>query len=66
MNSIAGISGHLSSEKFLPDAVYPWAIAAALGGIIGSSLDSRRFVNTTLYRLLVVVFVIAGAKLMFV
>ncbi len=66
VNSIAGISGHLSSVKFLPDVVYPWAIAAALGGIIGSSLGSRRFVNATLYRLLAVVLVIAGAKLMFV
>ena len=66
VNSIAGIFGHLSSVKFLPDAVYPWAIAAVLGGIIGSRLGSRRFVNTTLYRLLAVVLVIAGAKLLFV
>ncbi|MFA4956211.1 MAG: sulfite exporter TauE/SafE family protein [Candidatus Methanoperedens sp.] len=66
VNSIAGISGHLSSVKFLPESVYPWAIAAVLGGIIGSSLGSRRFVNTTLYRLLAVVLVIAGAKLIFV
>jgi len=48
------------------DDVYPWAIAAVLGGIIGSSLGSRRFVNTTLYRLLAVVLVIAGTKLMVV
>ena len=41
VNSIAGIAGHLASVKFLPDAVYPWAIAAVLGGIIGSSLGSR-------------------------
>lgn len=66
VNSIAGIAGHLASVKFLPDAVYPWAIAAVLGGIIGSSLGSRRFVNVTLYRLLAVVLVIAGIKLMFV
>ena len=66
VNSIAGISGHLSSVKFLPDIVYPLAIAAVLGGIIGSSLGSRRFVNATLYRLLAVVLLIAGAKLMFV
>ncbi|CAG0971807.1 hypothetical protein METP3_01534 [Methanosarcinales archaeon] len=66
VNSIAGIAGHFASLKFLPDAVYLWAIAAVLGGIIGSSLGSRRFVNATLYRLLAVVLVIAGAKLMFV
>jgi uncharacterized membrane protein YfcA len=66
VNSIAGIFGHLSSVKFLPEAIYPLAIAAVLGGIIGSGLGSRRFVNATLYRLLAVVLVIAGAKLMFV
>jgi uncharacterized membrane protein YfcA len=41
VNSIAGISGYLSSVKFLPDTVYLLAIAAALGGIIGSSPGSR-------------------------
>jgi len=65
-NSIAGISGHLASVKFLPDAVYTWAFAAALGGIIGSGLGSRQFANATLYRLLAVVLVIAGAKLIFI
>ncbi|MFZ3058841.1 MAG: sulfite exporter TauE/SafE family protein [Candidatus Methanoperedens sp.] len=63
VNSIAGISGHLVSVKFLPDVIYPWAFAAVFGGIIGSRLGSRRFVNATLYRLLAVVLVIAGAKL---
>lgn len=28
VNSIAGIFGHLSSVKFLPEAIYPLAIAA--------------------------------------
>ncbi len=63
VNSIAGISGHLASVKFLPDVIYLWAFAAVFGGIIGSRLGSRRFVNATLYRLLAVVLVIAGAKL---
>ncbi|MDD5474694.1 MAG: sulfite exporter TauE/SafE family protein [Candidatus Methanoperedens sp.] len=66
VNSVAGIAGHLTSVNFLPDAIYPWAFAAVLGGIIGSRLGSRRFVNVTLYRLLAVVLVIAGAKLMLV
>ncbi|MCX9010527.1 MAG: sulfite exporter TauE/SafE family protein [Candidatus Methanoperedens sp.] len=66
VNSTAGIAGHLASVKFLPDAIYPWAFAAVLGGIIGSHLGSSRFVNATLYRLLAVVLVIAGAKLMLV
>jgi len=37
-----------------------------MGEIIGSGLGSRQFVNATIYRLLAVVLVIAGAKLMFV
>ncbi len=66
VNSIAGIAGHLASVKFLPDAVYPWAFAAVVGGIIGSHLGSQRFVNATLYYMLAVVLIIAGAKLIFV
>lgn len=66
VNSTAGIAGHLASVKFLPDAIYPWAFAAVLGGIIGSHLGSRRLANMMLYRLLAVVLVVAGIKLMLV
>jgi len=66
VNSVAGISGNLASVKFLPDTIYPLAFAAVFGGIIGSRLGSRRFVNITLYRLLAVVLVIAGVKLIIV
>lgn len=66
VNSIAGISGHLISREFLPAPIYPWAFAAVVGGTIGSSLGSRRFVNATLYRLLAIVLVIASTKLILV
>src|SRR5574337_914866 len=36
VNSTAGIAGHLASVRFLPEAIYLWASAAVLGGIIGS------------------------------
>ncbi|KCZ73687.1 putative permease [Candidatus Methanoperedens nitroreducens] len=62
VNSIAGIAGHLASVRFLPDAIYLWALAAVLGGIIGSGLGSRKLANATLYYLLAAVLVIAGAK----
>lgn len=62
VNSIAGLAGHLASVKYLPDAIYFWAIAALLGGIIGSHLGSRRFSNAIFYRLLGIVLVIAGIK----
>ena len=66
VNSIAGIAGHLSSVKFLPDDIYLLGFAAVLGGTIGSYMGSRRFANATLYQLLAVVLVIAGAKFMIV
>ncbi len=66
VNSIAGIAGHLAGVKSLPDAIYPLAFAAILGGIIGSRLGSRGFANSTLYSLLAVVLVIAGIKFMLV
>jgi uncharacterized membrane protein YfcA len=66
VNSVAGIAGHLASVKFLPDTVYILAFPAILGGIIGSSLASRKFANTTMYRLLAAVLFIAGIKLIFV
>ncbi|NJD76105.1 MAG: sulfite exporter TauE/SafE family protein [Candidatus Methanoperedens sp.] len=66
VNSMAGIAGHLASVKSLPDAIYPLAFAAILGGIIGSRLGSQGFANSTLYSLLAVVLVIAGVKFMLV
>lgn len=66
MNSIAGLGGHLASVKFLPAQIYVFAIAALLGGIIGSGLGSRRLANHTLYSLLAAVLVIAGVKFMLV
>lgn len=64
VNSVAGIAGHLASVKFLPSDIYLFAIAAVLGGTIGSHLGSKKFANPVLYSLLAVVLLIAGAKLM--
>ncbi len=63
VNSIAGLLGHLSSFAFLPPAIPIWAAAAVVGGWIGAEYGSRRFGNATLRRLLAVVLVIAGLKL---
>jgi uncharacterized membrane protein YfcA len=65
VNSIAGILGHLSSVKSLPDTIPFFACAAVLGGIIGSGLGSRQFSNMTIRRLLALVLAIAGLKFMF-
>lgn len=66
VNSIAGIFGHLSRVSGLPPAIPFWALAAICGGLIGTELGTRRFGTATLRRLLALVLVIAGGKLMFV
>jgi uncharacterized membrane protein YfcA len=65
VNSTAGIFGHLSSVKSLPNAIPLLACAAVLGGIIGSGLGSRQFSNITLRKMLAGVLVVAGVKFMF-
>lgn len=64
-NSIAGLAGNISSVGRLPNAIFAWGVAAVVGGVIGSELGRRRFATLTLRRLLAVVLVIAGLKLIF-
>lgn len=65
VNSVAGLLGNLSSTKSFPSFALILAISAVLGGAIGSYFGSQRFEHTTIKRLLAVVLVIAGAKLIF-
>jgi uncharacterized membrane protein YfcA len=65
VNSIAGLAGNLTSVRFLPESIPIWAVAAAVGGVIGSELGSRRFPSPALRSLLAVVLVIAAVKLIF-
>ena len=64
VNSIAGLAGHLFRFDSLPAPLAYWLIAAILGGTIGSGLGSKRLGNTTIRRLLSVVILIAGLKLL--
>jgi uncharacterized membrane protein YfcA len=65
-NSIAGLLGHVSSVTMLPTGVAWLALAALVGGTVGSSLGSRRLPPTMLRRLLAVVLVVAAIKLLLV
>jgi uncharacterized protein len=65
VNSIAGLLGHLSSIATLPAALPIWSIAAMIGGYAGAEYGSKRLGNITLRRLLALVLVIAGLKMMF-
>jgi len=64
-NSIAGLLGNIVSVSQLPNTIIFWAPAAVIGGIIGSEYGSTRFGSLTLKRLLTVVLIIAGLKMMF-
>jgi uncharacterized membrane protein YfcA len=65
VNSVAGLLGHLSSVASLPAPIPIWATAAIIGAYVGAEYGSKRLGNITLKRLLAVVLVIAGFKIMF-
>lgn len=64
VNSAAGLAGNLTSVRAVPQDALIWAIAAMAGGFIGARLGSRRLASATLRRLLGLVLVIAGTKLL--
>lgn len=64
-NSAAGLAGNPGSLSHLPPQLPLWATAAVLGGLIGSELGSRRLGTPTFRRVLGVVLLVAGAKLVF-
>lgn len=64
LNSAAGLLGHLGAGRAIPPGVAALVPMALLGGLYGSWLGVRRFSTTTLRRLLSVVLLIAGAKLL--
>jgi hypothetical protein len=66
VNSIGGLAGNLTNLQTLPAALPYFAIAAIAGGIVGSEFGSRRLANVTIRRLLAVVLVVAGVKMIFV
>lgn len=62
-NSSAGLLGNFISTNSVPAVAIPLAVAAVLGGTTGSYLGSRRLPQTAIKRLLAVVLLIAGTKL---
>lgn len=63
VNSTAGLLGNVSSVGMLPGSTVAFALAAAAGGLIGAEYGSKRVTGATLRRLLAVVLVVAGLKL---
>lgn len=65
VNSFAGLAGNPTSLGNLPAQLPLWASAVVVGGLIGAELGSRRIGTPTFRRLLGLVLVVAGAKLIF-
>lgn len=66
LNSTAGLTGHAVSHSYnLPGIILPLAGTVVVGGLIGSHLGSKVFPEYTVKRVLAVVLLIAGAKLIF-
>ncbi|MBM4100715.1 MAG: sulfite exporter TauE/SafE family protein [Phycisphaerae bacterium] len=63
VNSAAGVAGLVQSGWSPPANLWPLAACAALGGLIGATLGSRRATPRALNITLAAVLLIAGAKL---
>ena len=66
VNSISGLAGNYSQIGTLPQEVWFWIGAAVVGGLVGSTLGAKRFDSLTMRRVLAVVLLFAGVKLIFV
>jgi uncharacterized protein len=65
VNSVSGLLGNLASTRKLPPVALVLALGVVVGGSTGSYFGSRRFPHTVIKRLLALVLLIAGAKLIF-
>ena len=68
VNSFSGLIGQYTKGALngLPPEVWIWIAAAVIGGLIGSTLGSKKFDSMTLRRVLAVVLLFAGVKLILV
>ena len=63
VNSLAGLAGNVASVQYLPSEIKIWAVAAAIGGLVGAELGSRRIAPHTLSYLLAAVLIVAALKM---
>lgn len=64
VNSISGLFGVLSTGAKLPSQLPIWLIVVFLGGFIGSTYGSKHIADPMLNKLLSVVLLIAGCKML--
>jgi uncharacterized protein len=63
VNSMSGLLGVLSKSATLPTGLVYWALAAVLGGLIGAEYGSKRLTNPVIRKLLALVLLFAGSKM---
>lgn len=63
-NSISGLLGVLTKQSALPVYLGYWAAAVLLGALIGAELGSKRLTNPGIRKLLALVLVFAGGKML--
>jgi uncharacterized membrane protein YfcA len=64
MNSASGLAGNFASTRQLPAEIGVLLLVVLAGGLIGSWLGARRLPAQGIKRLLAVVLVVAGLKLL--
>jgi len=65
VNSLAGLMGQYSANLSLSPALPLWIIAVTTGGAIGSWLGSRRLPPAVVRKILMIVLISAGLKMIF-
>ena len=63
LNSTSGLFGNFSATKSIPYFIFPLGGSVVIGGALGSHLGSKKLESITIKRLLAVVLIIAGLKL---
>lgn len=66
VNSISGLAGNYGQLSNLPPGVFWWVGAAVVGGLLGSTMGSRKLGSLALRRVLALVLVFAGFKLILI
>lgn len=64
VNSLSGLCGHVASGRAVPSTIWSMVLAAALGGLVGSTLGSGYLPVPAIRVVLALVLVLAAGKLL--
>ena len=66
VNSISGLAGNWKNIDLITPSILPYAIAVIAGGLAGTYFGIRKFDTETLRKVLAIVLIIAGIKLILI